>query len=321
MPYNCQRCNYSSSSKGNFKTHLGSTSANHNMGPFVCQDPGCDLRSNRSDSTTPHAGHAGRPTWGKDQALSDALDREVAASFRPAALVPPTAGPATVAAPTAGPASLVPVGHAGPAPFNPGFAHFNPMTTTAPAHSVAAPAAAFSTTASSSTTASPPAFNPALLDPRLRAIMSDGQGQGITYGASTQGEDDEDDGNEDFDISNILAHSENEDTIAVDGDQGLAGPHNSNREYLVRTGVAPLFMEAMKLLSLTDPPLEKPLQWAGNWFVARSREHEGTDEEEVKKEEDENEVKKEDKQDDEKEDAAEDNKADQKHDKEDDETK
>ncbi|KAG9595955.1 hypothetical protein KCU77_g5422, partial [Aureobasidium melanogenum] len=271
---------YNTTDKGNFKSHLGRVDDAHNMGPYVCQRPGCNVRSNRRDSPACHDSHPGiRPDWVKDANLVAALDTELAVSERPAPLIPSTAGPA-------------------------------PRTTASPARSTTTGPAR-----STNISPTPPYFGPFINpgrfqypDPSLLAASNNHQG--IFYGASTQGEDDDDNkdnNNEDKDPSGasaqfehenpeILAHGEDEDNNNASDDNS-----ENSREYLMRTGVAPLFMEAMKLLSFADPPVEKPLLWAGKWFEARSREIEGADEEGVKKE-DGNEVRKGDQKEDQKED-------------------
>ncbi|KAH0387671.1 hypothetical protein KCU92_g1421, partial [Aureobasidium melanogenum] len=279
MRYYCQRCgNYDTTDKGNFKSHLGRVDNVHNMGPYVCQRPGCHVRAVRGDSENPHTSHPSLPPdWVRDANLATALDAELAASGSPAPLASSTAGPA--GSTTADPARST---TAGPAPrLGPGPPYFGPLKSTGRYQ---------------------------YPDPSL--IAASNNNQGVYYADSTQDEDDDDNNNEDEDPSgasaqlehenpDILAHGEDEDNnnISDDGSE-------SSREYLMRTGVAPLFMEAMKLLSFADPPVEKPLLWAGKWFEARSREIEGLDEEGVKKE-DENEVKKEDHKDDQKEDENE----------------
>lgn len=156
-----------------------------------------------------------------------------------------------------------------------------------------------------------------------RSAVSNNQNQGTFRGASAHGDEDDDDEDKDstsasakleHEVQDILAHGEDEDNNTSDGGS------ESSRDYLYRTGVSPLFMEAMKLLSFADPPPEKPLEWTGKWLLARSREYEGVDEEEVKKE-DKDEVKKEDDKGEEKEDEDEDKKNDQEGDEKEGETK
>ncbi|KAG9849601.1 hypothetical protein KCU98_g5213, partial [Aureobasidium melanogenum] len=268
---------YNTTDKGNFKSHLGRVDNDHNMGPWVCQVPGCHVRAARGDSEKPHESHPGlSPDWKKDDALVAAINAELAASQRPAPLAPAPA--------IAGPARSSTVGPTPPyfPPYSTGGRFQYP-------------------------------------DPSLLATSNNNQG--IFYGASTQGEDDDDDNNNNEDEGpsrasaqfehenpDILAHGEDEDNNNASDDGS-----ESSRDYLMRTGVAPLFMEAMKLLSFADPPVEKPLQWAGKWFDARSREIEGVDEEEVKKED-----QKEDKKEDQKEDKKEDHQDDQEEDEKDD---
>ncbi|KAH0268728.1 hypothetical protein KCU91_g9195, partial [Aureobasidium melanogenum] len=281
MPYHCQRCGgYTTDDKSHFKSHLGRVDNAHNMGPWVCQVPGCNVRSNRRGSHTPHNSHPSlEPQWVRDLNLVNALNTELAASYRPAPLAPLAGGPAPPT--TASPARLT---TAGPAP-----PYFGPF------------------------------FNPGRFQyPDPSALAASNNHQGIFYGASTQGEDD-DNTNEHEDPSgasaqlehenpDILAHGEDKDNNNASDDGSESG-----REYLMRTGVAPLFMEAMKLLSFADPPPEKPLLWAGKWFEARSREIEGVDEEATKKA-DENKSKKEDENEDKEEDEHEAKKEDEKDD-------
>ncbi|KAG9599832.1 hypothetical protein KCU77_g4179, partial [Aureobasidium melanogenum] len=283
MPYHCQRCGgYTTDDKSHFKSHLGRIDNAHNMGPWVCQVPGCNVRSNRRGSDTPHNSHPSlEPQWVRDPNLVDALNAELAASYRPAPLAPSAGGPA-------------------------------PPTTASPARST-------------TIGPTPPYFGPAAFpnagrfqypDPSLLATSNNNQG--VFYGASTQGEDDNDN-NEDEGPSGASAQLEHEnpDTLAhgedKDNNNASDDGSESGREYLMRTGVAPLFMEAMKLLSFADPPPEKPLLWAGKWFEARSREIEGVDEEATKKA-DENKSKKEDENEDKEEDEHEAKKEDEKDD-------
>ncbi|KAG9944551.1 hypothetical protein KCU85_g7882, partial [Aureobasidium melanogenum] len=282
------------------KSHLGAVNIDgHNMGPYVCQRPGCNVRSTRKDLKPAHDSHPGvDSSWDIDDALAEALDAELAASERRAHQAPSAAGPAgstTAGTGRYGPTPPYPPGPPGtlwtmagpPHAYAAVLAVPPPSITAGSSQSTTAPtiAAAPSPTASSSTPTAPFAIHPALL-----AMNGTNHATPNNHndGASTQ-DDNNNHNNEDQGPSSasaplehsaptILAHGEDSD-ITNDSDDS-----ESSREYLIRTGVAPLFMEAMKLLALTDPPVEKPLLWAGKWFEARSREIEGVDEEDGEKE-------------------------------------
>ncbi|KAH0175513.1 hypothetical protein KCU67_g161, partial [Aureobasidium melanogenum] len=59
----------------NMKSHLGTIRyANHNMGPFRCQVPGCTKRAVRDDIKARHGSPSHAPIWVKDQVLVNTLD-------------------------------------------------------------------------------------------------------------------------------------------------------------------------------------------------------------------------------------------------------
>ncbi|KAG9694533.1 hypothetical protein KCU95_g16361, partial [Aureobasidium melanogenum] len=279
------------------KSHLGAVNIDgHNMGPYVCQRPGCNVRSTRKDLKPAHDSHPGvNSSWDIDDALAEALDAELAASERRAHQAPSAAGPAgstTAGTGRYGPTPPYPPGPPGtlwtmagpPHAYAAVLAVPPPSITAGSSQSTTAPtiAAAPSPTASSSTPTAPFAIHPALL---AMNGTNHATPNNHNHGASTQDDNNnhinEDQGTSsasaplESSIPTILAHGEDEDTNDSDDSE-------SSREYLMRTGVAPLFMEAMKLLALTDPPVEKPLLWASKWFEVRSREIEGLYEEDEK---------------------------------------
>ncbi|KAH0363093.1 hypothetical protein KCU65_g7656, partial [Aureobasidium melanogenum] len=316
MSYHCRRCippqKYSTDIKHHFISHLGRIDDNHNMGPWVCQVPGCHVRGVRRGSIDPHEGHPGiNSAWDRDANLVAAIAAEIAASERPAPVAPPAPSAAGPAGSTTAESATLTYGSS-TSPYPPrGFYRWtresdglppdpystdptSPVTPD-PDQSTTVPTIAAdssNTTSSSTPTTSFPihpdlvAMNHALvnLNPANHATPNN-HNHGVNHGASTQNHHNNNNNGEgpssasaplEHSTPTILAHGEDESTKSDSDDS------ESSREYLIRTGVAPLFMEAMKLLALTDPPVEKPLLWAGKWFEARSREIEGVDEEDEK---------------------------------------
>ncbi|KAG9800868.1 hypothetical protein KCU95_g226, partial [Aureobasidium melanogenum] len=68
-------------SSNHIKSHLGSLTT-HNLGPFACSQPGCDLRSNRADRNLVHTDANGvhNALWAEDLALKARIAAVVNAS-------------------------------------------------------------------------------------------------------------------------------------------------------------------------------------------------------------------------------------------------
>ncbi|THV78391.1 hypothetical protein D6D27_09190 [Aureobasidium pullulans] len=108
MAYHCSQCVHPPfATKGNMATHLGCKNIpGHDMGPYLCQFPGCGQRAVRDNGrATVHGGHP-PSTWARDPQLAAALSVAADNCFGPPTAAPPPPPPpppiAVVAAPAGG---------------------------------------------------------------------------------------------------------------------------------------------------------------------------------------------------------------------------
>ncbi|THX26417.1 hypothetical protein D6D12_06213 [Aureobasidium pullulans] len=109
MAYHCSQCVHPPfATKGNMATHLGCKNIpGHDMGPYLCQFPGCGQRAVRDNGrATVHGGHP-PSTWARDPQLAAGLSVAADNCFGPPTAAPPPPPPppppiAVVAAPAGG---------------------------------------------------------------------------------------------------------------------------------------------------------------------------------------------------------------------------
>ncbi|THX31672.1 hypothetical protein D6D10_08331 [Aureobasidium pullulans] len=108
MAYHCSQCVHPPfATKGNMATHLGCKNIpGHDMGPYLCQFPGCGQRAVRDNGRAiVHGGHP-PSTWARDPQLAAALSVAADNCFGPPTAAPPPPPPpppiAVVAAPAGG---------------------------------------------------------------------------------------------------------------------------------------------------------------------------------------------------------------------------
>ncbi|TIA07858.1 hypothetical protein D6C80_09553 [Aureobasidium pullulans] len=151
MAYHCSQCVHPPfATKGNMATHLGCKNIpGHDMGPYLCQFPGCGQRAVRDNGrATVHGGHP-PSTWARDPQLAAALSVAADNCFGPPTAAPPRPPPppppiAVVAAPAGGqgqaniPVAIqVQVGPPAPAPNVPAAQANLPVVIQAPVIPVA----------------------------------------------------------------------------------------------------------------------------------------------------------------------------------------
>ncbi|THY44090.1 hypothetical protein D6C99_06880 [Aureobasidium pullulans] len=150
MAYHCSQCVHPPfATKGNMATHLGCKNIpGHDMGPYLCQFPGCGQRAVRDNGrATVHGGHP-PSTWARDPQLAAALSVAADNCFGPPTAAPPPPPPpppiAVVAAPAGGqgqaniPVAIqVQVGPPAPAPNVPAAQANLPVVIQAPVIPVA----------------------------------------------------------------------------------------------------------------------------------------------------------------------------------------
>ncbi|THZ83072.1 hypothetical protein D6C84_05283 [Aureobasidium pullulans] len=151
MAYHCSQCVHPPfATKGNMATHLGCKNVpGHDMGPYLCQFPGCGQRAVRDNGrATVHGGHP-PSTWARDPQLAATLSVAADNCFGPPTAAPPPPPPppppiAFVAAPAGGqgqaniPVAIrVQVGPPAPAPNVPAAQANLPVVIQAPVIPVA----------------------------------------------------------------------------------------------------------------------------------------------------------------------------------------
>ncbi|THV89572.1 hypothetical protein D6D26_09719 [Aureobasidium pullulans] len=150
MAYHCSQCVHPPfATKGNMVTHPGCKNIpGHDMGPYLCQFPGCGQRAVRDNGrATVHGGHP-PSTWARDPQLAAALSVAADNCFGPPTAAPPPPPPpppiAVVAAPAGGqgqaniPVAIqVQVGPPAPAPNVPAAQANLPVVIQAPVIPVA----------------------------------------------------------------------------------------------------------------------------------------------------------------------------------------
>ncbi|THY81213.1 hypothetical protein D6C95_09190 [Aureobasidium pullulans] len=150
MAYHCSQCVHPPfATKGNVATHLGCKNIpGHDMGPYLCQFPGCGQCAVRDNGrATVHGGHP-PSTWARDPQLAPALSVAADNCFGPPTAAPPPPPPpppiAVVAAPAGGqgqaniPVAIqVQVGPPAPAPNVPAAQANLPVVIQAPVIPVA----------------------------------------------------------------------------------------------------------------------------------------------------------------------------------------
>ncbi|THY29756.1 hypothetical protein D6D01_03459 [Aureobasidium pullulans] len=148
MAYHCSQCVHPPfATKGNMATHLGCKNIpGHDMGPYLCQFPGCGQRAVRDNGRATVHGRHPPSTWARDPQLAAALSMAADNCFGPptAAPLPPPPPIAVVAAPAGGqgqaniPVAIqVQVGPPAPAPNVPAVQANLPVIIQAPVIPVA----------------------------------------------------------------------------------------------------------------------------------------------------------------------------------------